>query len=99
MTWKVHSEYQQNLPVSIALDNKPKPSCWGQSGIVPKEAITILANLQGFSPAATSSGHLLCPTWQTKDLMFSKRHTAHLVQRLKYDKGSWNNFSKQSNRL
>lgn len=56
MTWKVRSEYQQNLPVSIALDNKPTSSCRGQSGIVPKEAITILGNPQeGFSPAVTSS--------------------------------------------
>jgi len=56
MIWKVHSEYQQNLPVSIVLDNKPTPSCWGQSGIVPKEGIAILAYLQeGFGPAVTSS--------------------------------------------
>ena len=63
MTWKVRSEYQQNCPVSIALDNKPTPSCWGQSGIVRKEAITILANLQeGFSPAVTSSGQFSLPS-------------------------------------
>lgn len=63
MTWNVHSEYQNNLPVSIALDNKPTPPSWGQSEIIPKEAVTILANIQeGFSPPLTSSGQFSLPS-------------------------------------
>lgn len=78
MTWKVRSEYQQNLPVSIALDNKPTPSCRGQSGIVPKEAITILANPQGFSPAVTSSGWFSLPSLAGKGAnVLQKAHSTH----------------------
>lgn len=55
--WKAHSKHQPNLPVSTALGNKPTPPCWGQSGTVPKEVLTIFAKLQeGFSPVVTSSG-------------------------------------------
>lgn len=74
MTWKVHSEQQQNFPLTVSLDKNPAPSCEGQVGIIPKEEITVLASLQeGFSPGVTASGWFSLPSLAGKG--------AHVLQK------------------
>lgn len=74
MTWKAHSQEQQNFPLSIVLDKNLTPSFWGQVGINPKEEITVLASLQeAFSPAVTPSGWFSLPSLADKG--------AHVLQK------------------